>query len=85
MTYLVRHTLNRNGIYTGGKLNPVLFDEKSPTDKSQHKKNTETLKINTFFLFKTNGRKCDFECPIHAIINSGKIEGAYFGRVRCIY
>ena len=38
-----------------------------------------------FFSFKTSGRKCDFECPIHGIINSGKIEGAYFGRVRSTF
>ena len=31
---------------------------------------------NLFSLFKTNVRKCDFECQIHGIINSGKIEGA---------
>ena len=34
-----------------------------------------------FFPFNTNGRHCDFECPIHRIINSGQIEGANFGRV----
>ena len=34
---------------------------------------------------QTNGRTCDFECPIHRITNSGKIEGAYFGRVRSIF
>ena len=34
--------------------------------------------INIFSPFKTNVRKChDFECPIHGIINSGKIEGAF--------
>ena len=38
-------------------------------------KRTHRLKNQQFFLFKTNGRKCDFECPIHGIINSGKIEG----------
>ena len=32
-----------------------------------------------------NGRKCDFEGSIPGIINSGKIEGAYFGRVRSIF
>ena len=34
-----------------------------------------------FFPFKTDGTKCDFECPIYGIINSGKIEGAFFNRV----
>ena len=48
MAYLVHHTLNRNGMYTGGKPNPVPFDEKSLTDKSQCKKTSET-KENTFF------------------------------------
>ena len=38
-----------------------------------------------FFSFKTNGRKCDFGSPIHGIINSGQIEGAYFGRVLSIF
>ena len=83
MAYLVHHTLNRNGLYTGGKPNPIPFDEKSLTDKSQCKKNSETKK-STLFLFKTSGRKCDFECPVHGIMNSGKIEGAYSGRVRSI-
>ena len=48
-------------------------------------KRTRRLKNQHFFPFKTNGRKCDFERPIHGIINSGKIEGAYFGRVRSIF
>ena len=69
----------------GGKPNPVPFDEKSLTDKSQCKKNSRDYDINIFSPFKTNGRKCDFECPIHGIIYSGKIEGAYFGRVRSIF
>ena len=38
-----------------------------------------------FFPFKTNGRKCDLECPIHGIINSCEIEGAYLGRVLSIF
>ena len=84
MAYLVHRTLNRNKIYTSGKPNPMPFDETSLTDKSQCKKNSET-KNQHFFPFKTNGRKCDFECPIHGIISSGKIEGAYFGRVRSIF
>ena len=45
----------------------------------------QRLKSQHCFPFKTNVRKCDFECPIHGIINSGKIEGAYFGRVRSIF
>ena len=63
MAYLIHHTLNRNGIYTGGKPDTVPFDEKS----------------------LTNGRKCDFEYPIHGRINGGKIEGAYFARVPSIF
>ena len=66
---IVHHT------YTGGKRNPLHFDEKSLTDESQQKRNLETKK-STFFPFKTNVRKIDFECPIHGIINSGKLEGA---------
>ena len=87
MAYLVHNTLTRNGIYTGGKPNPVPFDEKSLTDKSQCKKNSETKNQHFFFPFKINGRKCDFECPIQGIINSGtsNIEGVYFGRVRSIF
>ena len=48
MAYLVHHTLNRNGIYTGGNPKPT-NDEKSLTDKSQCKKNLETNKKSTFF------------------------------------
>ena len=48
-------------------------------------KELRDYKSNTFFPFKTNRRKSDFECSIHGIINSGKIEGAYFGRVRSIF
>ena len=66
MAYLVHHTLNRNETYTGGKRNPLPFDDKSLTDKSQHKKKTNK---STLFPFKTNGRKFDFECAIHGIIN----------------
>ena len=84
MAYLVHHTLNRNGTYTNGKRNPLFIHGKSPTDKSRYKKKSETNK-STPFPFKTYGRKCDFECPIHGIINSGKIEGAKFGRVRSIF
>ena len=85
MVYLVHHTLNRNGTYTGGKRNPLPFDENIITDKSQHKKNSETSKSTLFFPFKTNGRKCDLEGPIHGIINSCEIEGAYLGRVLSIF
>ena len=84
MAYLVHHTLNRNGTYTGGKRNPQPIHGKSPTDKSQYSKKAETNK-STLFPFKIYGRKCDFECLIHRIINSGKIEGAYFGRVRSMF
>ena len=44
-------------------------------------KRTQRLANQHFFPFKTNGRKCDLECPIHGIINSCEIEGAYLGRV----
>ena len=84
MAYLVHHTLNRNGTYTGGKRNPLPFDENIITDKSQHKKNTE-IANQRFFPFKTNGRKCDLEYPIHGIINGCEIEGAYLGRVLSIF
>ena len=49
MAYLVHHTLNRNRTYTGGKQNPLPFDENIITDKSQHKKNSETSKLTLFF------------------------------------
>ena len=42
MAYLVHHTLNRNGTYTGGKQNPLSFDENIITDKQQHKKDART-------------------------------------------
>ena len=84
MRYLVHHTLNRNGTYTGGKRNPLPFDENIITDKSQHKR-TQRLANQHFVPFKTNGRKCDLECPIHGIINSCEIEGAYLGRVLSIF
>ena len=73
MAYLVHHTLNRNGTYTGGKRNPLPFDENIITDKSQHKTKSETSKA-TLFPFKTNGRKCELECPIHGIINSCELK-----------
>ena len=37
-----------------------------------------------FFPFKSNGRKCDLECPIHRIISSCEIEGAYLSRILSI-
>ena len=84
MAYLVHHTLNRNGAYTGGKRNPLPLDENIITDKSHHKKNSETSK-STLFTFETNGRKYDFERSVHGIINSCEIEGEYFGRVLFIF
>ena len=83
MAYLVHHTLNRNGTSTGGKRNPLRFEENIITDKSQHRR-TQRLANLHFFSFKTNGRKCDFECPIHGIIKSCEIEGAYFGLTKKI-
>ena len=63
---IVHQTLNRNGTYTGGKPNPLHFNENSLTDESQNKRNSETNK-STFFPFKTNVNKCDFECPIRGV------------------
>ena len=54
------------------------------TDKKQPRNNSETNK-STPLPFQNHGSKCDFECPIHRIINSGKIEGAYIGRVCSIF
>ena len=51
----VSSTLNRNWIYTGGKPNPVPFDEKSLIDKSQCKKNSETNQY--FFCLPPSGGK----------------------------
>ena len=48
-------------------------------------KRTHRLKSTLFPPFKTNRRKCEFEYPIDGIINSGQIEGAYFGRVLSIF
>ena len=48
-------------------------------------KRTQRLANQHCFPFKTNGRKCDLECPIHGIINSCEIEGAYLGRVLSIF
>ena len=84
MAYLVHHSLNRNRTYSGGKQNPVPFAENIITDKSSTKR-TQRLANQHFFHSKTNGRKCDFECPIHGIINSCEIEGTYFGRVLSMF
>ena len=83
MAYLVHHTLNQNGTFSGGKRNPLPFDENIIADELQHKKNSETDQY--FFPFKSNGRKSDLECTIHGIINSCEIEGAYLGRLLSIF
>ena len=44
VAYLIHHIFNRNGIYTGGKPNTILFDEKGLIDISQCKQNSETKK-----------------------------------------
>ena len=49
-------------------------------DKSPYKKKSETNK-SSLFSIQNYGSKCDFECQIHGIINSGKIEVMYFDRV----
>ena len=77
MAYLVHHTLNRNRTYTGGKRNPLPFDENIITDKSQHKKNSETSK-STLFSIQNKWKKV-------WIINSYETEGAYLGRVLSIF
>ena len=84
MAYLVHHTLNRNGTYTGEKRTHLPFDENIITDESQHKKDSETSK-STLFIFETNGRECDLDCPIYGIIKSCEIEGTYLGRVLSIF
>ena len=38
MTHLVHHTLNLNGIYTGGKRSTLAFEKKNLTDKLRYKK-----------------------------------------------
>ena len=48
MAYLVHHTLNRNETYTGVKRNALPFDENIITDKSQHKKKSETSNSTLF-------------------------------------
>ena len=84
MAYLVHHTLNQNGTYIGGKRNPLPFDENIITDKSQHKRNSESSKSALFFI-QNQWKKVCFECPIHGIIDSCENEGAYFGRVPSIF
>ena len=49
------------------------------------RKRSQRQAIQHFFPFKTDGRKCDLEYPIHGIINSCEIEGAYLGRVLSIF
>ena len=49
MTHLVHHTLNLNGIYTGGKRNTLPFEQKNLTDKLRHKKISQS-KTPTLFL-----------------------------------
>ena len=44
--------IESNGTYTGGKRNPLPFDENTITDKSQHKKNRETSKSTLFSIQK---------------------------------
>ena len=84
--YVVHHTLNRNGIYTSGKPKMVPYDKKKKVSLiNRSAKGNQKLKHQHLLPFKTNGRKYDFECPIHGIINSGKIEDAYFSRVRLIF
>ena len=84
MAYLVTHTFNRNGIYTGGKPNRVpLMKKVSLINRSA--KRPQRLKSQHCFPFKTNRRQCDFECRIHGVINSGKIEGMYFGSICSIF
>ena len=84
MVYLVHHTLNRNGTYTGGKRNPLPIHGLSPKDNSRNKQKPETNKSKLFSI-QNQWKMCDFECPIYGIINSGKIEGAYLGRVRSMF
>ena len=77
MAYLVHHTLTLNGTYTGGKRNPSPIHGKSPTDKSQYKKKSETNKSTLFFPFKTYGRKCDFECALTVVKLKARISVGY--------
>ena len=84
MAYLVDHTLNRNGTYTGGSETPYPFMTALSLINCSTKR-TQKLANQHFFPFKSNGRLCDLECPIHGIINSCEIEGAYLGRVLSIF
>ena len=59
MAYLVHHTLNRNGIYIGGKPNRVHFDKKSFTDTPQCNKNSEDKK-STLFSIQNQWKKVRF-------------------------
>ena len=69
--HLVHHTLNLNGVYTGGKRNTLPFEEKKKlTDKLRHKKISQSKTSTLFSPLKTNGRKNDYESPIHGVINS---------------
>ena len=56
MTHLVHHTLNLNGIYTGGKRNTLPFEEKNLTDKLRHKKISRS-KHQHFFSIKNQWKK----------------------------
>ena len=70
MTHLVHHTLNLNGNDTGGKQNNLPFEEKNLTDKLRHKKISRSKTSRLFSPLKTNGRKNDYESPVHWVINS---------------
>ena len=86
MAYLVHHTLNRKATYTSGKRNPLPIHGKELSPWiTRSTKRSQRLTNQHFFPFKTYGRKCNFECPIHGIINSGKVEGAYCSRVRSMF
>ena len=60
---------------------PYRFMEKSLTDKSQCKKNSETKTSTLFFPIQNQWKKVWFWMSNTRDNNSGKIEGAYFGRV----
>ena len=83
MAYLVHHTLNRNGTYTGGKRTYQFMDKVLRINRSTNR--SQRLTDQHFFPIKTNGKKCDFDCPIHWIFNSGKIEGVIFQDMNGIY
>ena len=73
------HWIEMEFTLVGGQIPYRLMNKVSLINRNA--KRTQRLK-HQFFPFKTNGRKCDFDCPIHRII---KTEGAYFGRVRSIF